>query len=64
MASIRKQITQPLDLMCAVEQQLCRDGETNLSRWIADCIIPNLDADLRRGLAERPVVGRHTKGAK
>ena len=64
MTSIRKQITQPLDLIAAVDEQMHRDGETNLSRWIADCILPNLDPDLRKGLAERPVVGRHTKGAR
>jgi len=64
MKSIRIQITQPTDLMAAVDEQMHRDGEANFSRWLADCILPNLDADLRKGLAERPIVGRHTKGAR
>lgn len=61
MNSIRKQIVQPADLMAAVTTQMKRDGETNFSRWLAECIIPNLDADLRKNLAARPTVGKRAK---
>ena len=53
----RKNITQPTALWGAVIEQMDRDGATNLSAWVGECMEANLDADLREGLPERPKVG-------
>ena len=61
MDSERKNVVQPTAWWVAVEAQMKRDGETNRSRWIGECIVANLDADLRMALSDRPAAHRPTK---
>lgn len=57
MTSTRKNISQPPELWQAVAKQMQRDGVSNMSEWIAECIAVNLDADLQSTLPERPKAG-------
>lgn len=57
----RRNIIQPVELWAAAKEQMARDGETNMSKWIGECMLANLDPDLRETVPERRKVGEHTR---
>ena len=62
--SERKNITQPVELWVAASEQMERDGEANLSKWVGECMAANLDPDLRKRLPDRPTSGNPNFGKK
>jgi hypothetical protein len=46
-------ITEPESWIVAAKEQARREG-VSLSAWIGECLLANLDEDLRRNLGERP----------
>lgn len=59
--SERKNVVQPTEWWAAVEEQMKRDGETNRSKWIGECVVANLDDDLRETLGDRRPANRPAK---
>ena len=53
---------QPDDWMAAFKKQAARDGQT-LAEWVGECLLANLDPDLRRGLSKRRPAHRPRKEA-
>jgi len=51
---------QPDEWLAAFREQATRNGE-NLSQFLGDCAMANLDRDLRKGLPKRPQQGGSRK---
>ena len=56
-------MTQPADWMGAFKEQAKRDGQS-LAVWVGECLLANLDPDLRKGLSKRPPAHRPKKSDK
>jgi hypothetical protein len=53
-------LTQPPEWLIAFRKQAKRD-RLNLSKWVGECCVANLDDDLRKKLPERRSRGRPTR---